>query len=679
MSFKLNPQQQEAVDTIDGALLILAGAGTGKTRVIVQRTGNMLEHGIPASSILAVTFTNKAAKEMQERIAALPDVNPEELPTVCTFHSLCSSILRRHADKIGFTKNFTLATDGYRHGLLREIANELNLANSGIDPTAWLADIGMAKANMLSPQQVYDSNMPNATVIGSVYARYQERLKYMNMMDFDDLLCRTVELWETCPDLLASYQNLYRFLMIDEYQDTNHVQLELVVKLAGERRNVCAVGDDDQSIYGWRGANQENILQFESYFPGAKVIFLEQNYRSTNSILRAANCVISHNSQRRVKNLWSSNGEGEKPVGVRCEDEHKEAQFIATTIRNLACKGSLLDRKYAWRDFAVLYRSTSLARVLEKTLRSMNVPFLTRGSESFYERKEILDLISMMELAANPQNDMAFRRIVNVPPRGIGDATLGRLDKLAVITHQPLLELLSDNDFLKDCSPENKQSIASFAEAFRRCSQGADKPGAIYLRVKRLVDDLHYIEKLPNMYRPRSNAIMCKENIEEFLSSLDEYDQTHHNRGTIANFLQEIMLQENKQGKKDGEENENAVNLMTVHASKGLEFPTVFIMGFEQGLFPHQMALDEGNEAEERRLCYVAMTRARERLFFTYTTHRKIMNAYCCKKLSRFLNEIPDENIDYKTPEQVGSSQSVSKEQGMANMEMLLARFKTKK
>ena len=678
MSFKLNPQQQEAVNTIDGALLILAGAGTGKTRVIVQRTGNMLEHGIPATSILAVTFTNKAAKEMQERIAALPNVNPDELPTVCTFHSICSSILRRHADKIGFTRNFTLATDGYRHGLLREIANELSLANSGIDPTAWLSDIGMAKANMLSPQQVYDSNMPNATVIGSVYARYQERLKYMNMMDFDDLLCRTVELWETCPDLLASYQDLYRFLMIDEYQDTNHVQLELVVKLAGERRNVCAVGDDDQSIYGWRGANQENILQFESYFPGAKVIFLEQNYRSTNSILRAANCVISHNTQRRVKNLWSANGEGEKPVGVRCEDEHKEAQFIGTAIRNLACRGGLLDKKYAWRDFAVLYRTTSLARVLEKTLRSMNVPFLTRGSESFYERKEILDLISMMELAANPKNDMAFRRIVNVPPRGIGDAALTRLDKLSVITRQPLLELLSDNDFLKDCSAENRQAISDFANAFRRCSQGAEKPGAIYLRVKRLVDDLRYIEKLPNMYRPRSNAIMCKENIEEFLSSLDEYDQMHHNRGTIANFLQEIMLQENKQGKNDGAENENAVNLMTVHASKGLEFPTVFIMGFEQGLFPHQMALDEGNEAEERRLCYVAMTRARERLFFTYTTHRKIMNTYCCKKLSRFLNEIPDENIDYKTPEQVGSNQSVSKEEGDANMAMLLARFKPK-
>lgn len=679
MDFKLNPQQQEAVDTIDGALLILAGAGTGKTRVIVQRTGNMLQHGIPASSILAVTFTNKAAKEMQERIASLPNVNPDELPTVCTFHSLCTSILRRHADKIGFTRNFTLATDGYRHGLLREIANELQLTNSGIDPVSWLADIGMAKANMLSPRQVYDSNIPNATVVGSVYARYQERLKYMNMMDFDDLLCRTVELWESHPSLLASYQDLFRFLMIDEYQDTNHVQLELVVKLAGERQNVCAVGDDDQSIYGWRGANQENILQFENYFPGAKVIFLEQNYRSTNSILKAANCVISNNKQRRVKNLWSANGEGSKPIGVRCEDEHKEAKFVAETIRNLACKGGLLEKKYAWSDFAVLYRTTSLSRVLEKTLRSMNVPFITRGSESFYERKEILDLISMMELSSNPQNDMAFRRIVNVPPRGIGDATLAKLDKLSHITHQPLLELLSSNEFLKDCSAENRQAISEFVNAIKHCALGADKPGAIYPRVKRLVDELHYIEKLPNMYRPRSNAIMCKENIEEFLSSLDEYDQTRHNRGSMANFLQEITLQENNQSnRKDGKDNENAVNLMTVHASKGLEFPTVFIIGFEQGLFPHQMALDEGNEPEERRLCYVAMTRARERLFFTYTNHRKIMNTFCCKKFSRFLNEIPDENIEYLSPEQVCSRQNVSKEESDANMAMLLAQFKPK-
>ena len=607
---------------------------------------------------------------MQERVAALPNANPEDLPMVCTFHSLCSSILRRHADVLGFSRNFTLATDGYRHGLMREIANELNLGGSGIDPTAWISDIGLAKANMLTPRQVYDSNIPNATLVGSAYARYQERLKYMNMMDFDDLLCRTVELFDASPQLLAAYQELYRFMMIDEYQDTNRVQLEIIVRLAGERQNVCAVGDDDQSIYGWRGASQDNILQFETYFPKAKVIRLEQNYRSTNNILGAANGVISHNAERRAKNLWSANGEGEKLTGVRCEDEHAEAQLIADIIRDRACGGTLGSRTYAWRDFAVLYRATSLSRVLEKTLRSMKIPFVTRGSQSFYERREILDLISMMELAANPQNDMAFRRIVNVPPRGIGDAALARLDKMAGVTHQPLLEIIGGNEFLESCNAENRQAILEFVAAFAHCSEGVERPGAVYPRVKRLVEELHYIEKLPNMYRPRSNAIMCKENIMEFLTSLNEYDELHHNRGRLSDFLQETMLQESSQGRNDGEE-ENAVNLMTVHASKGLEFPTVFIMGFEQGLFPHQIALDEGNEAEERRLCYVAMTRARKKLYITYATHRKLMNTYCCKKISRFLNEIPDEFIEYQKPEQVRREQSATLEQSLENLERL--------
>ncbi len=679
MSFNLNPQQLEAVETIDGALLLLAGAGTGKTRVIVQRTGNMMEHGIPAASILAVTFTNKAAAEMRERIGALPNANPEDLPTVCTFHSLCSSILRRHADKIGFTRDFTLATDGYRQGLLREIANELNLANSGVDISSWLHEIGMAKANLKTPQQISDSNIPHATVVGAAYGRYQERLKYMNMMDFDDLLCRTVELFEKSPQLEAAYQDQYRYLMIDEYQDTNRVQLEIMVRLAGSRQNVCAVGDDDQSIYGWRGANQENILQFEKFFPRAKVIRLEQNYRSTNTILKAANAVISHNKERRVKNLWSANGDGDKLTGVRCEDEHSEARFIGETIRNLAVHGSLGARTYAWNNFAVLYRATSLSRVLEKTLREMRIPFITRGSQSFYERKEILDLISMIELAANPHNDMAFKRIVNVPPRGLGDASLARLDKMAGITHQPLLELLGSKEYLDECSPETRESINSFISAIMRCSRGSEKPGPIYQKIKNLVDDLHYIEKLPSMYRPRSNAIMCKENIMEFLTSVSEYDSEHGNRGKLSDFLQDIMLKDSNSGKNDKEEDSNAVNLMTVHAAKGLEFPTVFIIGFEQGLFPHQMALDEGNEAEERRLCYVALTRAKKKLYITYSTRRRIMNCICCKKLSRFLNEIPDEHIEYLTPEQISKQQSVSADTSLRNIAALKERFRPKK
>ncbi|MBQ7651276.1 MAG: UvrD-helicase domain-containing protein, partial [Victivallales bacterium] len=346
-AFSLNPQQQEAVNQIQGPLLLLAGAGTGKTRVIVQRIDNMLNHGILASSILAVTFTNKAATEMKERVAALG--NRKTLPTVSTFHSFCVSVLRAHADKIGLSRNFTIATEGYQKGLLRNIAIDLNLDSTGIDPYTWLSKISLAKAYMLTPDDIAAQPDDDSLKISAIYGRYQTLMRRMNLVDFDDLLTLTRELWLAHPDVLQSYQDRYRYIMVDEYQDTNKIQLNLIVLLAGKNMNVCAVGDDDQSIYGWRGANQENILEYEKFFPGTKIIRLEQNYRSTNTILKAANAVISHNSKRHEKNLWSDNGEGVKIMGVLCEDEHAEANFIADHIFNSEMHGNnLLDRHQKW-------------------------------------------------------------------------------------------------------------------------------------------------------------------------------------------------------------------------------------------------------------------------------------------------------------------------------------------
>ena len=674
--FQLNPQQQEAVDQIEGALLILAGAGTGKTRVIVQRIGNMLSHGIDPAKILAVTFTNKAAHEMLERVAALDGTRRDSLPAISTFHSFCSTVLRQYADRIGFSRNFTLATEGYQKGLLREIAIELQLDGKGIDPYSWLSRISLAKANIQTPDDMAGMDFPDAPRIASIYRRYQERLRRMNMMDYDDLLCHTRELWLSNPSLLKIYQEHFQYIMIDEYQDTNKIQLALMVQLAGSRGNVCAVGDDDQSIYGWRGASQENILEFERFFPKAKVIRLEQNYRSTNTILRAANRLIAHNSARREKNLWSNQGEGEKIEGVRCTDEHDEANFIADSIFSLSLEGrAVTDYNRKWSDYAVLFRTGGQSRLLEEAMRRRRIPFVLVGSKSFYQRKEILDIITLLELAINPKNDMALQRVINVPPRGVGDATLDKLSELRDSVHRSLFTLLVNSRFTEKLSPEVKGNLDVFHAAILRCGDGADQSGPVFPRVKTLLDELQYMERLIQMYKPRTDAMARRDNVMEFLNSVGDYDREKQYKGTLEDFVQQLALQDaNDRREKDKEVTENAVSLMTIHAAKGLEFPTVYVCGLEQGLFPHQMAMDEGSLEEERRLCYVAITRARQKLFLTYTDKRHVMNVVTVKRLSMFINEIPEELIEFKVPADF-KKQAGNIEQSRGFMDELLKRF----
>lgn len=676
--FSLNPQQQEAVDQIEGSLLILAGAGTGKTRVIVQRIENMLRHGIAPDSILAVTFTNKAAREMRERVAAMSGASPENLPTVATFHSFCNSVLRRNAAHLGFTNSFTLATDGYQKGLLREISVELHLDGSGVDPYTWLSRISMAKANMHSPDDMAAADaIPDAQKVAAIYKRYQERMKRMNMMDFDDILSMTHLLWEKNPDILEKYRRRFRYIMVDEYQDTNRIQLNLIVQLAGPNGNVCAVGDDDQSIYGWRGADQRNIIDFTSFFPKSKIIRLEQNYRSTNTILKAANGLIAHNKTRHVKNLWSKQGEGEIIDGIRCEDEKDEASFIANAIYNSAMRGhSLTDRNVDWRRFAILYRTGGQSRHFEEALRKVHVPFVIVGSTSFYQRKEVLDLLTMLELAVNQTNDMAFQRVVNVPPRGVGDATLDKFAALRDSTHSHYLNLIDNSEIASKLSRDTAAELSGFKRAIVECGRNASEEGPILPRIKGLIDRIGYLDKLIQMYKPRSDALARRDNVLEFLNSIADYDRSKLNRGTLQDFLTEISLQDACDRKeKDKNVSDNAVSLMTIHASKGLEFPVVFLVGLEQGLFPHQMAMDEGSLEEERRLCYVAITRAKEKLFLTYANKRHVMNLLTVKKLSMFLDELPEELVKYTTSAEYNKKDAVGTQSGIDYLAQIRAMF----
>ncbi|NLG14479.1 MAG: UvrD-helicase domain-containing protein [Lentisphaerae bacterium] len=643
----LNPHQQEAVDTLDGPLLLLAGAGSGKTRVIIHRIANMIRHGIRPENILAVTFTNKAAKEMKERVAELLSHEQAQKVTISTFHAFCLNVLRKYIQHLGYGRRFSIATEGYQKGLAREIASELKLVGEGCDPYLWLSKISLAKANLQEPEDMANQDFPKAEDAAKVYRRYQTRLKQMDLLDFDDLLTLTVKLWQTEPDILEAYQNTYTHLMVDEYQDTNYVQLRLMVLLAGKNANISVVGDDDQSIYGWRGANLGNILDFERFFPGAKTIRLEQNYRSTNTILKTANALIAKNLNRKAKNLWSQQGEGEKVIAVRCEDERAEAEFVADFLHD-----RVQDRR--WNQFAVLFRSGHQSRILEEVLRSKRVPYVLVGTNSFFQRKEILDAVSFLRIIANPKDDLSLKQVINVPPRGAGDVTIDTLNNLAKITRIPLAELLNNPDFLAKIPAETANNLTRFSEVIGKAQKAFAIPGELCEKTKRLLDDIGYINGLVKMYKPREDALKRKDNVLEFLTTLAEFDEANNNRATIQDYLEQFDLQDANDRRRDSMKNQGeAVTLMTVHASKGLEFPTVLVVGMEQGLFPHQTAIDEGNLEEERRLCYVAVTRARETLVLSYAERRRIANKVVLKRPSKFLDEMPQELVDFSTPKKV--------------------------
>ncbi len=647
MSSLLNKQQQEAVDTLSGQLLLLAGAGTGKTTVIVRRIANLLAHGTDPSSILAVTFTNKAAREMRERIAALSGAPAASAMTISTFHAFCVRVLRQHIDKLGYSRRFTIASESYQQGLIVEIMSALQQTGQGYDALLWRSRISLAKANCQWPEDVAQADYPKADEVAEVYAEYQKRMRQMDLLDFDDLLCLTVKLWEEHPDVLERYRSHYTQLMIDEYQDTNGVQLRLMTMLAGPDGNIAVVGDDDQSIYGWRGADITNILHFDQLYPKAKIIRLEQNYRSTNIILKAANSVIANNKERHVKNLWSNQEEGQPITAVLCPDETQEAEFITRSIQD----AHLAERR-PWKEFAVLFRSNRQSRALEDAFKKARIPHVLVGTTSFYQAKEILDAGAFLQAAANPGNDLAFMRIVNVPPRGIGDATIEKLRQAREIQHRPMQLLARDESLLKTVPPEAAAALRSLTAALREARHTGETPCQLAPLASRLFQAVDYMDGIVRMYKPRQNALERRENVMEFLSMLADFDVHHQNRGTLSMLLDQLDLEDAGDRTSDRKKPQpDAVTLMTVHASKGLEFPVVYLAGMERNLFPHQRAVEDGNLAEERRLFYVAITRAKKRLWLTYAGKRREGQAMLPRVPSPFLDELPDDCVQYRKPQ----------------------------
>jgi len=623
----LTPAQREAVTHIDGPLLILAAAGSGKTRVITRRIGYLLSLGIPAQNVLAITFTNKAADEMKDRVKALGE---ERRLWISTFHSFCARILRQHAEALGYRRNFSIYDTDDKLRLIKEILKELELAASNFPPTAIEWRISQVKNRLLDPEQFsrevsgfFDQK------VARVYELYQRRLTASNALDFDDLLLQMIKLLEGYPEIRQNYQRRFQYILVDEYQDTNPPQYLITKLLASGHRNICVTGDPDQSIYRWRGADIRNILAFEEDFPEAKVVRLEQNYRSTKMILRAADSLIKHNRLRKDKELWTENPEGQTVKVIHVLDQDEEAREVAGRICRLKEKGA------AYKEVAVFYRVNAQSRVLEQALRSANVPYTIVGAVEFYQRKEIKDILAYLKLVVNPQDMLSFRRVINCPPRGIGAATRARLEAYASEQGMSLLEAAAAGEKIPGLKGNSAKALADFARLVRDLAKARPFPAEAVVR--RAVVDSGYQDMLKSSSAAEDRDRL--ENVQELISAAREYDRNHP-EGSLPEFLEEVSLVADVDRWDD---RSNAVTLMTLHSAKGLEFPYVFITGLEEGLLPHVKSLEEDEELEEeRRLCFVGITRAKQDVFLTYAKHRTIFGAELLSLPSRFLAEISD-------------------------------------
>ncbi len=628
----LNPPQRDAVTAGDGPLLVLAGAGSGKTRVIAHRIAWLLGvRGVHPKNVLAVTFTNKAAGEMARRVEELVAPVGIRAPLIATFHSACVRILRQHIRHIGYPPHFTIYDEDDRLQLVKECMRELDMTDRTWTPASIVQRISAAKNQMVALEEVERAARgPREERIAALFRRYQERLVAAAATDFDDLLLLTVRLFTEVLAVLAWYRGLWTHVLVDEYQDTNRAQYRIVRQLTAEHRNVCVVGDADQSIYKWRGADIRNILDFETDYPGTRVIRLEQNYRSTKRILALASAVIAHNVSRKDKGLWTENGEGERAAVYRAWDEHEEANFVAQTI--LAARGA----GSAWDDIAVFYRTNAQSRVLEDALRRGGIPYVVVGSVRFYERKEIKDALAYLRLIVNPADDVAFRRAIQTPGRGIGRATLTRLEELAVREARPLLALAAAPP--ADVTGKPRRALEEFAALITRLVTAREKtplPAFIDL----VLDASGYREDLKQERSSEADARL--ENLEELIAAAEDYVRGQED-ATLEGFLDGVALASDVDELPDGA---RGVTLMTLHSAKGLEFPVVFLTGMEEGVFPHVRAMDSVDEIEEeRRLCYVGITRAKERLWISYALHRR-MHGYGLGEPSRFLLEMPAEQL----------------------------------
>ncbi|MFP4362814.1 MAG: ATP-dependent helicase [Spirochaetia bacterium] len=645
----MNKEQREAVETLNGPLLIIAGAGSGKTRVITYRIAKMLESGIPQSNILALTFTNKAASEMSARVREITRRKLSNL-TVSTFHAFGVKILRETIHHLGFRKNFTIYDQVDKIALIKEVAKEIKFSQDAFDPKIVASLFSAIKTERTS------WNKDNK-LFQEFYHEYQDHLKVYNAVDFDDLITLPIKLFHDRPEVLAEYQERYKYMMIDEFQDTSLIQYRLMKQLAITNRNVCVVGDDDQSIYSWRGANFMNLVHFEQDFPELKEIKLEQNYRSTEVILEAANGVIKHNEHRKIKQLRTDTGGGNSIELCFPENERDEAQFIADRIKSLRIKQNL---KY--HDFGILVRTNGLTSTIEEALLGDNIPYRVSGGTSFFQRKEVKDLISYLRVLANPDDDVSLLRIINTPRRGIGKKTIALISEVAREKNSSFYSAICAIRWASD-SPLAGRAVAdidnfiTLIDYYReRILKGRDMAKVL----KSLVENVDFWGYLLGEHQKNDKVARWKYgNIEKFINILMQWEQNPDNIDpNIFSFLNRITLTTRDD---EDEENGGKVNLMTIHSAKGLEFNTVFLAGVEENIIPHARSLEEqeGNLEEERRLFYVAITRAKQKLYMSACRERKVMRELTCPKPSPFIEEIPQELISYYEPEEVVQNDEV--------------------
>ena len=631
----LNDKQLEAVNTIDGPVLILAGAGSGKTTVLINRIGNMIESkNIPPWNILAITFTNKAANEIKERLEISLGEQALNINTG-TFHSLCVRILRRDCEKLGYKPGFAIYDSADQLTLVKDCIKELGYNDKDFPPRMVLSIISDAKDKMITPS-IFESDAGSdyrLAKIAKLYTLYQSKLKRFNAFDFDDLIMQTVLLLEKNPDVLEYYQRKFRYIMVDEYQDTSHCQFRLVHNLAKAHNNICVVGDDDQSIYKFRGADISNILDFEKQFKNAKVIKLEQNYRSTKQILDAANEVIKNNKGRKSKALWTDKTDGDKIIAFEAQNEREEAYYIVNKI------AELLNQGYSYKDIAVLFRMNAQSRVIEEVFMNNSVPYRLLSGTKFYDRKEIKDIVAYLRLISNPDDDISLVRIINEPKRSIGKTTV---DKLAVIASKygiSIYNVIKNISNYEDLS-KSAQKLQVFVSLIDSLVELKNKVSLNEL-VNKMLTDSGYVSALELENTVESKTRL--ENIKEFMSLVVEFEKNGET-GTLEEFLEGVALVSDIDGL---DEENNAVVVMTLHSAKGLEFPAVFLTGLEDGIFPSQRSLtEEGGVEEERRLCYVGITRAKKKLYMLNSKSRMIFGSTTYQVPSRFLDEIPDTMIE---------------------------------
>lgn len=638
----LNPEQQKAVKTVDGPLLLMAGAGSGKTRVLTHRIAYlMVEKGVNPYNILAITFTNKAAREMRERIQKMMGGAADDI-WISTFHSMCVRILRRDIDRLGYNRNFTILDSTDQQSVIKSILKDKNMDPKKYDPRAILGTISSAKNELITPEE-YAKTAGDyfSQKVSDVYTEYQRRLRKNNALDFDDLIMTTITLFIRVPEVLEYYQRKFQYIHVDEYQDTNRAQYMLVKLLAQRFQNLCVVGDSDQSIYRWRGADITNILSFEKDYPRASVILLEQNYRSTKKILLAANMVIQNNMNRKPKNLWTENAEGNKIMYYRADSEQGEAQFVIGKIQEQLRNGRKLS------DIAILYRTNAQSRVIEESFLKSNIDYSIVGGIKFYDRKEIKDILAYLRLISNPDDDISLQRIINVPKRAIGSTSIDKIANFATMHDLSMFQALETIEMI-GLSPKSEKAAAEFRNLVSNYTHQQE-----YLSVTELVEEVldktGYRDMLKAEKSLESQSRL--ENIDEFLTVTKSFEESSEDKSLVAFLTDLALVADIDRLDDDGQQKTDFVTLMTLHSAKGLEFPVVFLIGMEEGVFPHSRSLMEEDEMEEeRRLAYVGITRAEEELFITNAQMRTLFGRTNMNPESRFIKEIPADLVEDAVP-----------------------------